>query len=215
MAGAHDVLGGSDRTGHDVDLHFQTHAGHAHRIGNAALIVDDVFLRQNVDHLAVQRDGDRLGRIQRTLDVAGRDFTALDGNDAVAVKPLDVTAGDARIHGSDFTSGHQFGFFKRPLDGLHRLLDIDHDTLPQPGGRTRADTDNIHPAVLRGFAHHRTNLGGANIKADYQFRFGHALLLGAFRNACRDIASSRSREIRPESIISGGAAASPCSSLLF
>ncbi|MFR8056328.1 MAG: hypothetical protein ACLU6O_17035, partial [Bilophila wadsworthia] len=62
---------------------------------------------------------------------------------------------------------------------------------------------------------HRTNLGGANIKADYQFRFGHALLLGAFRNACRDIASSRSREIRPESIISGGAAASPCSSLLF
>lgn len=28
-----------------------------------------------------------LARIQRTLDVAGRDFTALDGNDAVAVEP--------------------------------------------------------------------------------------------------------------------------------
>lgn len=59
---------------------------------------------------------------------------------------------------------------QRPFDGLHRLLDIDHDTFRSPG-RTRADTDNIHPAVLRWLAHQRAPIGGANIKADYQFRF--------------------------------------------
>ncbi len=215
MAGAHDVLSGSDRTGHDVDLHFQTHAGHAHRIGNAALIVDDVFLRQNVDHLAVQRDGDRLGRIQRTLDVAGRDFTALDGNDAVAVEPLDVTAGDARIHGSDFTSGHQFGFFKRPLDGLHRLLDIDHDTLPQPvDGLVPIPTISIPPFSEGSPTTAQilvVPISRPTINSDLDMRYSlarFAMHVGILRHPDH-------AEIRPESIISGGAAASPCSSLLF
>ena len=134
-----------------------------------------------MDDLAVQRDGDGLGRIQRAFDVAGGHFAALDRDHAVAVESLDMASGDARVDGTDFTPGHQFGFFKRPLDGLHRLLDIDDDPFPQPGGRTRADADDIHSSVLRGFAHHRTDFGGAYIKTDYQFRFGHALLLGAFR----------------------------------
>ena len=58
------------RPGDDVHLRLQAHAGHADRIADALLAVDDEFLRQHVQDLLVGRNGDRLGRIDDVLDVA-------------------------------------------------------------------------------------------------------------------------------------------------
>ena len=47
--------------GHDERLGLQADAAHAHRLLDAVLVVDDELLRQDVDDLAVERDGHGLG----------------------------------------------------------------------------------------------------------------------------------------------------------
>ena len=73
-----------DRGGDDVHLRLEAHAGHAERLADAVLVVDDVLLRQHVDDLAVQRDGDRLGRVDHRGDVGLADLLVLHRDDAVA-----------------------------------------------------------------------------------------------------------------------------------
>jgi hypothetical protein len=51
-----DVLRGADRAGDHVHLGLQPHAGHAQRLLDAFLVVDDVFLRQDVQDLLVGRN---------------------------------------------------------------------------------------------------------------------------------------------------------------
>jgi hypothetical protein len=70
VAALDDVLRRGDGAGDDVDLRLQAHAGHAERLLDAVLLVDDVVLRQDVQHLAVHRDRDRLRGVDHALDVA-------------------------------------------------------------------------------------------------------------------------------------------------
>ena len=65
------------RRGHDVHLGLQAHAGHAERLLDAVLVVDDVLLREHVDDLAVLRDVDRLGLLEHRGDVALPDLLVL------------------------------------------------------------------------------------------------------------------------------------------
>ena len=69
-----DVLGGRIRAGDDVHLGLQAHPGHADRVADALLAVDDEFLRQHVQDLLVGGDRDRLGGIDDVLDVPVADF---------------------------------------------------------------------------------------------------------------------------------------------
>lgn len=71
--------GPRSRPGHDVHLDLQTHSRHAQRIGDAALVVHDIFLRQDVDDFTVRRDGHGTGRIERAFHIALAHFAALDG----------------------------------------------------------------------------------------------------------------------------------------
>ena len=160
-----DVLGAGDRGGHDVDLGLEAHAGHAERIADAVLIVDHVLLRQDVQHLAVHRDRDRLGGLDHPRDVGLADLLVLDRDDAVAVEPADVGAGDRGEHRRDLAAGHVLGLVDRGADRAHRGVDVDHHATAQALRRRGADADDVD-AVVGHLARDRGDLGGADVEPD-------------------------------------------------
>ncbi|OPZ79139.1 MAG: hypothetical protein BWY77_01394 [bacterium ADurb.Bin431] len=60
-----------------MNLGFEAHAGHANRIADAALVVDNELLRQNMDHLAVERQGDGAGGFDHPADILLADLIVL------------------------------------------------------------------------------------------------------------------------------------------
>src|SRR5690606_41899669 len=107
-------------------------AGHADRLLHPILLVDDEFLRQDVQDLLVRRDGHRTRRIDDALDVAGGHFLVADGDDAVRVEALHVAARDAGEHRVDLAARHQLRLLHRALDGPHAGLYAHHHALLQP-----------------------------------------------------------------------------------
>ncbi len=185
-----------------MHLHFQPDAGHAERVHNAPLIVHDIFLRQDVNNFAVQRNGHGLGRVERPLDIARGNFSPLDRNDSVAVEPLDMTARDSRVDRADLASSHQFRFFKRSFDRLDGLLYVDNHALAESRRGTGPNADDIHSAVIIGFADHSAHFGGSYVKTDYQLGFGHTLLLDALRDTDRQFAPTHA--IKSDTVSSRG-----------
>ena len=94
-----DIMGGCHCSGDNMYFGLQTHAGHSHRVLDAALIIHHIFLRQDMNHLTVHGDGDGPGRIDHAVDIRLADFVTLDRNDSAAVKAGDVAAGDTGIYG--------------------------------------------------------------------------------------------------------------------
>ena len=79
--------------GHDVDARLEPHPGHADRLLDAVLVVDDELLRQDVEHLAVRRAARPRGpRRSRARRRPARDLAVLHRHHAVAVEALDVAA---------------------------------------------------------------------------------------------------------------------------
>ena len=167
VAAFDDIVRRGDGPGDDVDLGFETHAGHAHRVLDAGLLVDDVFLRQDVNDFPVHGDGHRPGGIDDALDIVFGDLAALDGHDAAAVETGDVPPGDAGIDRGDLAAGHQFGFLHRFLDGIHCRFDVHHHALAQPDGRVRADADDVDLAAAD-FTDHAADFGGPDIEAHHE-----------------------------------------------
>jgi hypothetical protein len=115
---------------------------------DAALVVDDELLGQDVDHLAVHGDGHRLGGVDHPGDVGLADLLVLDRDDPRAVHALDVAAGDAGVDGGHLAAGHQLGLLDGALDRAHGGLDIDHHPLAERLGRVGADPDDVDDSLL-------------------------------------------------------------------
>ena len=160
-------MGRGDRPGNNVNLRFEPYTGHTHRVLDAGLLIDDVFLGQHVDHFAVHGNRYGTGRIDDPFDIGLGNFRPFDGNDASAVEPGDVPPGDTGVHGRNFAAGHQFGFFHRFFDGIHRRFDIDDDPFAKPDRGMGADADDIHLS-LGNFAHDTADFGCPDIKAHNQ-----------------------------------------------
>ena len=80
-------------------MRLQAIAGHADRIGNAKLIVHNIFLRKDVNDFAAGWNGYSLGCFDNALDISRIHFLAvLEGNGSMRVGPLDVTARDACVN---------------------------------------------------------------------------------------------------------------------
>src|SRR5262249_17997216 len=144
---------------------FQAHAGHAERLFDAVLVVDDVILRQDVQHFAVHRDRDGFRRVHHALDVALAHLFVFHRHDAVAVEPLDVAAGDAGEYGIDFAPGHHAGFGHGLLDRFDRALDVDDDALAETLRDVRAHADDLDTAVAH-LAYDRADLRCADVQTD-------------------------------------------------
>ena len=114
IAAFHDVLGGGDGAGDDMDLHLQPHAAHADGVFYPVLIIHDILLGDDVEKVPVGRDGHRLCRIDGPGDVVLPYLLVLDRHDAVAVEALDVGARDAGQAAGDLDARHQLRFFQPP-----------------------------------------------------------------------------------------------------
>src|SRR5262249_15893453 len=169
-----DVLGTGDGAGDDVDLGLQADPGHPQWLLDAALVVDDELLGQDVDHLPVHGGGHRVGGADRPGDVRLPDLLVLHRHDALAVEAFDVAPGDAGVDGGDLAAGHQLRFLDRPADGGHGGLDVHHHALAQALGGMGADADDVGP-VLGQVTDDGADLGGPDVQADHDLS---ALLLG-------------------------------------
>ena len=78
-------------------LGFEPHARHAHRLLHALLAVDHVFLRQDVEHLLIRRNGHGLRRVDHPLDVLLEHLAISYRDDAVGVEAADVASGDSSV----------------------------------------------------------------------------------------------------------------------
>ncbi len=115
-----------------MHIHFQTDAAHAKRLDNAALIVDNIFLRQNMDDIPVHGDSDGFCRVKDAFDIFLADFSAFDCDNAVAVRAFYVAACNARIYGTDGAADHSLSFVNGLPNGLNRLFNIYDNSFAKP-----------------------------------------------------------------------------------
>ena len=151
-----------------MDFRLQAHARHAQRLLDPFLRIDDVFLRQNVQHFLVGGNRHCLGGIDDALYVGAGDFAVADGDDAVGVHAADVAACNAGIDRMYLAPCHQFRFLDGTLNGLHRGLDIDNRTLLQTAGAMAANADDIETAVGLDVADDGDDFGRADVQTDNQ-----------------------------------------------
>ena len=161
-----DVLGRADRAGDDVHLRFQPHAGHADRLLDAFLPVDDEIPGNYVQYLLVCRDGDGFRRVNHPFDIACRNFIVADRDDAVGVQAADVVAGNSREYRVDVAPCHQFRFLNGAADGLHRRLYVDYHPFLQPSRPARPQTDDFDLVLIIYLGNYGNHLGSADVKPD-------------------------------------------------
>src|SRR4029079_18376719 len=140
-------------------------AGHAERLLDAVLVVDDVFLGNDVNDFPVEGNRDRLRRIDDPNQIVIADFLVFDGDDAVGVQALDVPAGDARVDFGNIAAGNQLGLADRTLDRLDGAFDIDDDALAQSLAGVGANADDVD-SVLGYFTDDVANLRRPDVEAD-------------------------------------------------
>jgi hypothetical protein len=126
-----DVSYARRRGGHHVHARFETNTGHADRLFDTVLLVDNVLLWEDVNHLAVTGQRHGLGLLEHTGDVFDRDLAVRDGGDPVLVHAAHMASGDAGIHRVDLDTGHRLGLLDRRANRLDGRLDVDDDAFLQ------------------------------------------------------------------------------------
>ena len=89
-----------------MHLGFKTYAGHANRFANSLLVIDQEFLRQDVQDFLVSRNRDGSRRIDNSVNVATTDFPVAYRHNAVRVQAAHVTPGNAGMNGVNIASRH-------------------------------------------------------------------------------------------------------------
>ena len=114
-----------------VHAHFEARGHHAQRIVHAGLLVENEFLRQQVQNFAVggQRDGARL--VDRLANFVAGNFarTRAEGDATVAVQSADVRPGHADQRMLDRRTRRVFRAFDGFLNRSDGFLQIDDDAL--------------------------------------------------------------------------------------
>ena len=94
-----------------MDINLKSHPGHTNRIYHPFLIIKKELLGNGIDDLTIKRNGHGPGRIQYLLDITGTNFTIFDPDNTVAVKALEMAAGNAGLNDLNFLAAHLFGLF--------------------------------------------------------------------------------------------------------
>ena len=168
LAALGEILAVALRGGDDMNARLEADSRHAVRLAHTFLLIDGELLRQDMQHLAIERDRDRARRVDHAIDIARADFAAAHRDDAVTVEALDMRAGDADDNRADAHAGSFLGFLDRGLDRVNRRLDIDDDALAQPGAWRDAEAERRQLPVGQGLADDRANFAGADVQTGEQ-----------------------------------------------
>jgi len=173
FAALDDILDGRNGPRYNVDLGFKPDPGHADRVVDPFLVIDDELLRKHVQNLPVKGQSDGAGGIHNAIHIGLGDLPALDGDNAVTVEALDVGSRNPCEDRGNLAAGHQFRFIDGLADRMNGLVDIDHHASAQANRRVGPHADDIDP--FRGhFPHYRADFRGPEVKADDQFlSFSH------------------------------------------
>ena len=153
-------------------LDLEPQRAHPERILDALLAVDREAAPLDVEDVAVGRDRDRPGDLDRAVDVLAGDLAMVggDGHLSARVEALDVLAADAHEGTVDLPAGQPLGALDGVGDRADRLVDVDDDALLEPGRGHGAVAHDRQPAVAAHLADERADLARADVDAD-QDRF--------------------------------------------
>jgi hypothetical protein len=162
-----------------MNVALEADAGHADRILDAGLIVDDELLGDDVQHFAIHGYGHGAGRLDHARHVLAGDLIvrAGHGDYAPAVDGADMVARDADEDLDHVDSGHQLGFFHRAVDALNGLFDVDHHALAQAFAGAGAHAYDFQLAIGIHLADDHADLGSADVQSDYWVCHGDLLQL--------------------------------------
>src|SRR5690606_28028520 len=152
---------------HQIYLGLETRAGHADRLADAGLLVDDVVLRNRVEQLVVAAERDVARHAVHAGDVAGADLVAGDRSHAVRAASGHMFAGDAAVDSAYLDPRHALRVTHRLGDGSRRIFDVAYDSASDSGGALDADSENLRAHVARVALHLRDDghhLGRAEVE---------------------------------------------------
>ncbi len=168
LDGANRVLQPVQVAMHDVHVHLDARAEHAHRVGDAVLPVHQEMLADGVDDMVLGGQVDRLGVLDHVLHVVFRNL-AVGGDDrmhAAVVEAAQVAAGDAEIDAADLDIGHLLGLHNgvaHVLLGRRRIGDF---AFAHAARARLAQADDVERAIGAEFADHGADLGRADFQSD-------------------------------------------------
>ena len=133
------VLDRGRRRGDDVRLDLEPQRAHPERVLDALLAVDGEPAPLDVEHVAVGRDRDGAGDLDRAADVLAGDLAVVRGDRDLArgVEALDVLAADADEGAVDLPARQALGALDGVRDRADRLVDVDDDALLEARWRAR------------------------------------------------------------------------------
>ena len=152
----------------DVGLDLEPQRAHPERVLDALLAVDREAAPLDVEHLAVRRDRDRAGDLDRAADVLAADLAMVAGDRDLArrVEALDVLAADADEGAVDLPARQPLGLLDGVGDRADGLVDVDDDALLEAGRGHGPVAHDRQPAVAAHLADERADLARADVDAD-------------------------------------------------
>src|SRR4051812_6093634 len=153
---------------HDVHVHLDARAQHAHGINNPILTIHQEVLADGVEHIIFGREIDGLRILDHVLHVFASDFAVRGDNrmDPAISEAADVAAGHAEIDASDFDIGHLFGFDDGIANVLRRSRGVRNFPFANAAGAALAEAGDVQSAGGINFADDGTDLGCANFQSD-------------------------------------------------
>jgi len=154
-----------------VHVGLEADAGHADRIGNTILTIDNEFLRHHVENVPVARKRHVARIFEKPLNIVLRYFGFSDRDHPPTLETLDMVAGDTDDNTSYRQTRRALGIFDSMLDRLNRLVDIDDDASVQSLRWRQTDTQDVYPPDFIGRRDHGTNLGSSDVYANNNLLF--------------------------------------------
>ncbi len=141
------------------------------------MIINPILLGNNLNHLTLGRDYNRLSGLQHSLHVKLANLTRAQRNGPAALKPLKVTSGDTDAHVEHIYVRHDFNVLNRTTNSIYGRVHVNDQTLFHAMRRMRTETGNNNLAILL-LSGKCGDFSGSDINCyKWSASFGHMLTL--------------------------------------
>jgi len=163
-----------------MDVYFQALAEHADGVANAALGIDNKFMRKNVQNFAIFRKRYVASSINGAAHVFALDVPRplSQGDATAAVYAAHVAAGDSDQGFLHRHAGNAFSLFDSATDGAHSGIKINDQAFAKSLGLGRAERQKPHQFAIN-FREQYARLRAADVQPTrYLSFFAKPPLLG-------------------------------------
>ena len=177
-----DVACRSDLTDDDMEIGLELAAEHSLRMTDTHLVVNDVFLRDDIDDLLSRRHVQLERILTQFLDflVGDLHIRVVTHQHATVLFALDVVTGNTHVHRLDIDIRLFGGLLHSTFDGIYGLLNVENHASFHTRRLGLAVTADDNLTILNFFANETGDFCSANIKAYDVHRITHYLLFLLF-----------------------------------